>query len=76
MISASWGDEVPDVTNPQQMLAAAAEHLRTALQLLDSAEASPHIGAHIDLALYQLEAALLERSSEALTTPERSRARH
>ena len=40
----------------QQMLAEAAEYLRLALELLDSADAPPQIGAHIDLAINQLEA--------------------
>ena len=42
----------------QQVLAEAARHLRSALELLDSVEAPAQIGAHVDLAAHQLEAEL------------------
>lgn len=36
----------------------ALNHLRSALELLDSQNAPAHIGAHVDLAIHQLEVAL------------------
>ena len=39
----------------EQMLTAALDHLGAALELLDSAEAPAHIGAHVDLALNQVK---------------------
>ena len=44
--------------NPQDMLRQAANHLQLALDLLDCAEAPAHIGAHVDLAVNQLEDAI------------------
>ncbi|HET6536470.1 MAG TPA: hypothetical protein VFG41_09840 [Sphingomicrobium sp.] len=38
----------------QAMLAEALLQLKSALQLLDSTDAPANIGAHIDLAIYQL----------------------
>lgn len=37
-----------------EMLAEALDQLRSALDLLDSAFAPPHIGAHVDLAIHEL----------------------
>ena len=42
----------------QQFLAEAEGHLRSALDLLDSAAAPAHIGAHVDLAIHQLQTEL------------------
>lgn len=42
----------------RKMLRGACEHLRSALDLLDCAEAPAHIGAHVDLAVHQLEDAI------------------
>jgi hypothetical protein len=41
--------------SPREMLREAADHLQSALGLLDCAEAPAHIGAHVDLAIHQLE---------------------
>lgn len=43
---------------PQQILQQALDQLQSALDLLDSGSAPPHIAAHVDLALNQLEAYL------------------
>lgn len=40
------------------MLATALEHLQTAIELLDEAEAPGQIAAHVDLAAHQLADAL------------------
>lgn len=42
----------------RQILLRALDHLRSALTLLDEADAPGQIGAHIDLALHQLEDAI------------------
>lgn len=39
-----------------ERLAEAARHLQSALDLLDSVAAPAQIGAHVDLAVHQLEA--------------------
>lgn len=62
--------------NREQMLASALEHLRAALELLDSAEAPAHIGAHVDLALNQLEDEAMSARSAQTGLSERSAARH
>jgi hypothetical protein len=41
-----------------ESLAKAAQQLRSALELLDSISAPAQIGAHVDLAIHQLEAEL------------------
>ena len=46
------------------MLAEAAEHLRSALELLDSAAAPGQIGAHVDLAAHQLQGELAQLSAD------------
>jgi len=40
---------------PQEQLGRALDHLRSAIALLDEADAPPQIAAHIDLALHQLQ---------------------
>jgi hypothetical protein len=40
---------------PEQMLLDAANHLQSAIDMLDSASAPGHIAAHADLALQQLK---------------------
>lgn len=49
-------------------LALAAARLRSALELLDWADAPPHIGAQVDLALHQLEQ--LDELAGALERPQ------
>lgn len=39
----------------QHFLVEALQHLQTALDLLDRSDAAAHIGAHVDLAVYQLQ---------------------
>ena len=41
-----------------EQLLLALEHLRTALRLLDQSGAPAQIGAHVDLAIHQLQDAL------------------
>ena len=41
-------------SDEQQRLWDALNHLRSALELLDHAQAPPHIAAHVDLAVHQL----------------------
>ena len=41
-----------------KMLNDALRHLRSGLELLDDASAPGHIGAHVDLAIHQLEGAI------------------
>lgn len=60
----------------EQMLIGAVDHLRTALQLLDAAEAPAQIGAHVDLALNQLQAEVVSTSAIETIPPETSSARH
>ena len=60
----------------EQTLAVAVEHLRAALELLDSVEAPGHIGCHIDLALNQLEAEAMTARADCAGMSERSAARH
>ena len=43
---------------PTQMMRAALDHLESSLQLLDEADAPAEIGAHVDLAIHRLRAAL------------------
>jgi len=43
-------------SDEQQRLWDALKHLRNALDLLDLAQAPPHIAAHVDLAAHQLSA--------------------
>lgn len=42
-------------TTPAKQWTEALSHLRLALDVLDKSEAPPHIGAHLDLAIAQLE---------------------
>lgn len=58
------------------LLLEAAVHLRSALERLDAAKAPAQIGAHVDLALHQLEEAVASFSPEdrALSREEQSRA--
>lgn len=42
----------------QEMLEGALKHFQAGLDLLDEACAPGHIGAHVDLALHELEAAI------------------
>lgn len=44
-----------------QALSDAATHLRAALELLDRVGAPAQIGAHVDLAICQLDEVLVER---------------
>lgn len=39
----------------QKMLETALQHLQSGLDLLDGASAPGHIGAHVDLALHELD---------------------
>jgi hypothetical protein len=48
----------------QAMLSDAMEKLRAALQLLDSATAPPHIGAHVDLAVHQLYGEIARKTAD------------
>jgi hypothetical protein len=53
------GGEMDYLPNDRhQLLAEAARHLRSALDLLDSVAAPAQIGAHVDLAVHQLQAEL------------------
>jgi len=63
-------------SNREEILASAVEHLRSALQLLDSVEAPANIGAHVDLALHQLHAELVDRVNPQSRSTERSTVRH
>lgn len=45
----------------QPLLSEAAIHLKAALSLLDKADAPGHVGAHVDLAICQLEKVLQKR---------------
>jgi hypothetical protein len=57
----------------QEMLSEALEQLRSALQLLDSASAPSHIGAHVDLAIHELYSAVAGISAgPALTQTDRN----
>lgn len=51
---------------PAQMLRAALDHLESSLQLLDEADAPAEIGAHVDLAIHRLRAALEPSSASDL----------
>jgi hypothetical protein len=51
------------------MLWEALDQLRSALQLLDSASAPAHIGAHVDLAIHELYSAA---AGAALTQTQRN----
>jgi hypothetical protein len=50
------------------MLWEALDQLRSALQLLDSASAPAHIGAHVDLAIHELYSAAAGISAGAALT--------
>ena len=50
----------PDI-GQRQLLAEALHHLQTALHLLDRSHAAAHIGAHVDLAVHQLQEAIASR---------------
>ena len=52
-----------------EQLLLALEHLNTALQLLDQIGAPPHIGAHVDLAIHQLEGAFQSDGSQIVRQP-------
>lgn len=47
-----------DETVARDLLRDAGNHLRSALALLDRAEAPAHVGAHVDFAIHQLEHAI------------------
>jgi len=49
----------------EEMLAIAADHLQSALKLLDSVGAPAQIGAQVDLALHQIHSELLGASIPA-----------
>jgi hypothetical protein len=67
------GAEVNEPTkSTEQLLAEAADHLRVALKLLDAGDAPAQIGAHVDLAVHQLEAELSADSRESSTQPARN----
>ena len=59
----------------EDSLVSAADLLQSALELLDLADASAQIGAHIDLALHQLRSELLDPVRKAPLV-EISEARH
>lgn len=65
-----------DVHATQGPLAQALVQLRSALELLDRATAPGQIGAHIDLAIHQLEAQLARVSSTQISPAEQSEVRH
>jgi hypothetical protein len=48
------------------LLGEALRHMEQSLQLLDSAGAPAHIGAHLDLAICKLRETLQDRSPDAL----------
>lgn len=52
--------------NQTHKLESALSRLRSALELLDQAEAPAQIGAYVDLAIHQLEAAIAGQSQERL----------
>ena len=53
------GDQVDNSdTDQREGLTSALNYLRLALQRLDEGSAPAHIGAHVDLAIHQLEDAL------------------
>ena len=49
----------------QQPLSRALKHLRSALEQLDEGGAPAHIGAHVDLAVNQLELTIAEISARS-----------
>jgi hypothetical protein len=51
----------PDIEE-QQLLGEALQHLQSALNLLDRSNAAAHIGAHVDLAVHQLQEAIYSDS--------------
>ena len=51
------------------LLREAASHLRSALECLDRGRAPAQIGAHVDLAAFQLERELSGRLSPSLEPP-------
>ncbi len=51
------------------LLTRALDHLQSALELLDSAAAPAHIGAHVDFALNQLLAEIANGRGSALEEP-------
>lgn len=59
----------------EEVLVSAADLLRSALELLDTAEAPAQIGAHVDLAIHQLQSELLCAVGNA-SEGERSAAPH
>jgi hypothetical protein len=70
------GTQLKQAESRELMLNGAAEHLRSALQLLDMAEAPAQVGAHVDLAIHQLEAELLRRGAERPGSSQASTAHH
>jgi hypothetical protein len=68
------GTRIQQAASRELILADASEHLRSALQLLDLADAPAQIGAQVDLALHQLESELLH--SDRPGTSGGSPARH
>lgn len=48
----------------EEALGTALGHLQAALELLDGAEASPQIGAHVDLAICQLQELIVSETNE------------
>jgi hypothetical protein len=55
----------------REMLAEAAKHLRSALELLDSGRAPAQIGAHVDLAAHQLDGELAMVGANDLSSDKR-----
>jgi hypothetical protein len=53
----------------EEALEEALAHLRTALELLDRAKAPGHIGAHVDLAMCQLQDEIGSDSGTSASVP-------
>jgi len=57
----------------EELLSHALEHLRSALQLLDEAQAPSQLGAHVDLAIHELFLVLADlRAGEGLAQIDRN----
>ena len=65
----SVGARLENETGLQHMLLEARDFLNAALDLLDRAAAPAQIGAHVDLAIHQLECTLETAANSAQATP-------
>jgi hypothetical protein len=53
--------------NRQRLLSEALQQLRSAIELLDEANAPAHIAAHVDLAAHQIEGVIDTRATDPPT---------